>query len=112
MADEPDDPVEPTPRIAMVAGMPQVGIPEPRGALKALPPAWFKPAIRKTQGFTTAQIARDLDLKPKTVSSYIERAKLKLGCGTVQELELLVLAEYAKDLMPYPWDEVEDGEDA
>lgn len=75
-------------------------IPEPRGAFCRLPPSHYRVVVRKAQSFTERQIAAEFEITRKTVSSYVERARDKLGCDTNQEVLWLFYSVHAKEI----WD--------
>ncbi len=79
----------------MLAGHERPGFPAPQGVFHRLPPAHFRVVVRKAQAFTEQEIAGELGISRRTVSSYAERARDKLGCHSFQEVQWAFYAEYA-----------------
>ncbi len=75
-------------------------IPEARLSFERLAPSHYRVVVRKAQGFTEKQIAAEFSISTKTVSSYMERARDKLGCMNNQEVLWLFYAQHA----PGIWD--------
>jgi DNA-binding NarL/FixJ family response regulator len=58
--------------------------------------------VRKAQGFTEQQIARESAISRRTVSSYAERARDRLGFLSFQEVQWAFYAEYAPGVWVQP----------
>ncbi|MGI9615615.1 MAG: sigma factor-like helix-turn-helix DNA-binding protein [Acidimicrobiales bacterium] len=69
--------------------------PAPRGVFHRLPPAHFRVVVRKAQAFTEQEIAGELGISRRTVSSYAERARDKLGFQSFQQVQWAFYSEYA-----------------
>ncbi len=69
--------------------------PLPQGIFHRLPPAHFRVVVRKAQAFTEQEIANELGISRRTVSSYAERARDKLGFHAFQQVQWAFYAEYA-----------------
>ena len=79
----------------MLAHHEMPGFPTPQGIFHRLPPAHFRVVVRKAQAFTEQEIAIELGISRRTVSSYAERARDKLAFHSFQQVQWAFYAEYA-----------------
>ncbi len=77
-------------------------IPDPRGEFTRLAPSHYRIMARKAQGFTEQQIANEFDISRKTVSSYAERARDRLGCESNQQVLWMFYAAHAPGIWDLP----------
>lgn len=73
--------------------------PARRGIFSQIGPAQFGAVVRKAQGLTDAQSALLVDVRPKTIAKYIEKARFRLALDTTQELIWCYYEEYAAELL-------------
>ena len=79
----------------MLAPHEMPGVPDRQGIFDRLPPAHFRVVVRKAQAFTEQEIAAELGISRRTVSSYAERARDRLAFHSFQQVQWAFYAEYA-----------------
>lgn len=79
---------------------PRPPFPSPTPPFDRLAPSHYRVLVRRAQNFTAKQIAAEFDLRPRTVTEYLDRSKKKLGMETVQDLIWAFYSVYAPGLWP------------
>lgn len=74
-------------------------IPDRRGIFEKISPAQFRAVACKAQGFTDLENATDGHIGKKTISTYIDAARHRLGIDTTQRLMWAYYREYAPGLL-------------
>jgi len=77
-------------------------VPPQRGIFTRLSPAQFRALARKAQGYTDAQSAHQVNVRTKTISSYVVTCRERLGIISTQDLVWAFYSEYAPDLLNPP----------